>query len=1572
MSKSGGTETTAIDIAMDPPVNAAAIARAEVFDALHAEMDYAEYARGPSGQRVKRVPRNQAPARTTKRKALLEADMLEMAIEVDDDNDDDDDDPTTSDGKTKGGRKRLRGARVAFDSTVLKSMPALPNNGYRKEGANGGRKGVESKEDGDNGGADIELDDRYELLQGVAALGIDLGLDDDEKLGNGFDGEGVEDDLSIEDDDFIPSSEDDESGNENDENDVTEEKTRLDDRVDISVSIKSTNDVTTKKKIKNKKIKPKRVMHRLKDFTSRRLADKHGEAIGAHIMGMSETAVQKLREVAKTAPGAPQVYSSLGMVFDSMLTEAEGRSDSTEPGGDVIQCRMELAQKVYASYHVASLLTKRDFVLWERSGDAAIKVAQIYSELISNQLRNTNVRGDKWRSQQRVWMEYALAAYQSSDKLRPPGVDVPCKLAQVHMNLGSYIEALSILTDLRNKASGESSAGCDDDLETVVRCSEMEGSYPCWLLYSDLMMKIGYECKEWNEGTSTCENYTFKRWLKKNSKDFDWSERRLQSLCLALEAAAGSASCCKLIRWMRKRAEIYSLGKLDVDVDDANDSNDEDNHLEKKSNDINASEKDVAIPAIISTYEEERERLVHMNKMELQMYDRKTKEMNLVAGSLVYKSRIDRRAELIEKHRIAIKDLAMRKFAEGQQSNSVSNEQTDECDFPPKPLPLQGSFATVYDIAVLLLRQCNERKLFDGGILVIQSVMNYSKERLARHHRQMEKRNEQPKVAGNGLVQTGFQYDQINFESDDSDNEGIDSYISDDDELEKSEAFHLLETGFLPYDIRAMHAICLLGVGGQDYVALNYVEQVITSDEMNVSSNDGAHYDGCLSNDPRWVAFSKHFHATINKSFVLACVANIVGGDEENESRFRSKRVLQIFRNHLSGTDNDQEKNDRFEDTLKRSKEPERTNTVKVLLVTLKMMIQCSRVDLSTLHEPGKEEAEIVEHAVTDSMYTLQTMLRFHHEFWKPRFSDSSLPEFSIDMVSILSGALSILVQAATLSEEKRGSEFVCTKARHLISIICRAESSTSSSSKTVSTVGSLRSFPLPCHWQTSFHEKLSLTTYNLCVACCVSAFSGWEPSEFNLDNLRDRGANFFGVSLEGECVHGFVANSVAFSVAEQWELLSTLFPELERLPFERYLEEQTRLSWYKKVMANMEKQSIDSKKIVSYGEDDGIKALISFSRLCLIAAEGNEGDERQELLACSLSVLLPITQFCIDKPVWVSNIGTSSINHRNDTKVDYYLDDNSNWLGPTKSQYGQAQGTTRVRAPRSSTNERPNQRPRKPNNSIKVPTSALLKLWTSDVMHEVVRRDATKNARLSMKKIDDAMQNLRKSRTLNSLERASIDVAVALIAVMAYDECDNPFVCLQQAAMFAGLGSKRGNNDEAFKIFLPLKHKCTPLEALSILGRADCLRAIHFLHEAQFLTSWVASVCHSHRAHMDSLPWNSRWQVIGIMMYTMSSFIEETSDALYNNNPVPEASLRKWEDMTKEEIRSGKSDALALVNSTTHLNQNVTNGGEKFAESNSFTDPDFFDESHLDLAELAVEECEDYDPYDGIEVVGV
>jgi hypothetical protein len=256
---------------------AAAAARADVFDALHAEMEFADYARGQSGQKVKRVPRNQAPERTTKRRALEEADMTEMAIEVDDDD-------YLPDGENKRRRKRLRGSKVAFDVAVTKSMPGLTNVKQWPEDAKNGARGAGSKEDGDSGGAlHKELDERYEMFHEVAALGIDLGLDEVDKLDDN-DEDGGEEDASS-DDDINSNSEHDESG---DEQDMKKSKStsQLNERANVSVS-------------KDGLIKPKkRLMHRLRDFTSQRLAEKHGEAIGAHIMGMSETAVQKLRQVS--------------------------------------------------------------------------------------------------------------------------------------------------------------------------------------------------------------------------------------------------------------------------------------------------------------------------------------------------------------------------------------------------------------------------------------------------------------------------------------------------------------------------------------------------------------------------------------------------------------------------------------------------------------------------------------------------------------------------------------------------------------------------------------------------------------------------------------------------------------------------------------------------------------------------------------------------------------------------------------------------------------------------------------------------------------------------------------------------------------------------------------------------------------------------------------------------------------------------------------------------------------------------------------------------------------------------
>jgi hypothetical protein len=86
---------------------------------------------------------------------------------------------------------------------------------------------------------------------------------------------------------------------------------------------------------------------------------------------------------------------------------------------------------------------------------------------------------------------------------------------------------------------------------------------------------------------------------------------------------------------------------------------------------------------------------------------------------------------------------------------------------------------------------------------------------------------------------------------------------------------------------------------------------------------------------------------------------------------------------------------------------------------------------------------------------------------------------------------------------------------------------------------------------------------------------------------------------------------------------------------------------------------------------------------------------------------------------------------------------------------------------------------------------------WNKDDLPPL-NHDPSESARLAMKTLDDSMKNLRKSRTINALERSSLDVSVALIDVASYNECHNPFLCLQQAAIFAAMGPKQGNNDEA------------------------------------------------------------------------------------------------------------------------------------------------------------------------------
>merc|ERR1712125_18361 len=69
---------------------------------------------------------------------------------------------------------------------------------------------------------------------------------------------------------------------------------------------------------------PKRQLQslkKLKNFKSEKLVKYHGEALGAFARGHNDAAIKTLQKVASKVPDAPQIYSSLGMVFETLLGE---------------------------------------------------------------------------------------------------------------------------------------------------------------------------------------------------------------------------------------------------------------------------------------------------------------------------------------------------------------------------------------------------------------------------------------------------------------------------------------------------------------------------------------------------------------------------------------------------------------------------------------------------------------------------------------------------------------------------------------------------------------------------------------------------------------------------------------------------------------------------------------------------------------------------------------------------------------------------------------------------------------------------------------------------------------------------------------------------------------------------------------------------------------------------------------------------------------------------------------------------------------------------------------------------
>ena len=795
------------------------------FDTLDAEMELVGYGTNERGQNKRKLPRKQSLVRTQKRKVLDRRDREERAIQAD-----------------VIRPKRLRGARVAFGDEVIGGSMIFG--------------GGDADDDDDDGGGAAKP-----VAAGAAAAPAGAKVD---ASGPESDGEGEEEWVA-------------------DMNESLSGGSRSPSPVPPSTNQRSPPSATPSKAkrarggrkedvleeareaVRTGSAKISRTMYRLKNFKSHKLVERQGQALGAHARGEHREAIAKLAEVAEAAPLAPQVYSTLGLVYENMLREkdtadvdADGSDDegveenqhaasaenrSTNGDGQknkAIHSRLEIAKKAYGSYHIAAVMCKKDFTLWARAGDAALGIADMYSGLLSAGNCSEMDAIDDYASERKKWTTEAKNDFQTADNLQPPGMSIPSKLAAVQMELGNLSEALTILTDCKNQS--QSAARISGGAR-----SDMEKSYGVWLLYADLMLRIGFGCKQWNRGIQLNSNYMFRRWLRKYSATFDWKERRLQALCMALEAAAGSDACSKLVDWLRLRSANLRPsidgqnedsgrfgGSFVSDRWKVGDAYESDQQKEQKGaavaktggvdragdGDENNFEADATSTSLTAgdsmsskmvaakmadngeaaatesspheqLFEKKREALISSNKADLLAFDEETKRLNFSANSKEGREREASRSDLVKKQRSTLVALVGAHYQSQQAKNSIQVAQStdrrvgDDSGTFREPLPMSASCATVCNIATLLMKQCIDLQLFQGSSLVGEAVSSYLKERV-------ERRERKPTVpaGSNPLFQTQnpfdmhWAYDHVDEDGASDSEDSMVDYFSDDEDLD--------------------------------------------------------------------------------------------------------------------------------------------------------------------------------------------------------------------------------------------------------------------------------------------------------------------------------------------------------------------------------------------------------------------------------------------------------------------------------------------------------------------------------------------------------------------------------------------------------------------------------------------------------------------------------------------------------------------------------------------------------------------------------------------------------------------
>uniref|UniRef100_A0A6S8WZ86 Uncharacterized protein n=1 Tax=Chaetoceros debilis TaxID=122233 RepID=A0A6S8WZ86_9STRA len=1605
------------------------------FESLNAEMEIADYGVNNFGQSRRKISRQQSKVRTIKRKSLEVEDTKVAAIQT-------------------GQKKRMRGSRAALENEVIKGSLILAgrrSSDTSKKNEDSDSDYVEDEDDGNDCDVEMNNDDAE-----------DVNEDEDEGRYELY-----ADELNIDID---------ESDDGNDEMKDTSSKRTSRRQAQVSEISES---ISKKLKMSSQKFNGKKIaktMYRLKNFKSHKMAQKHGAALGAHARGFNRTAVDKLKAVASAAPVAPQVYSSLGLVYESMLSEETAKSQQKGNGqpeketrkviaevskrkdvideGDVsdinpdhIKERIRLANKAFASYHVAALLCKMDYSLWVRAGDAALALANLHLEclhappILDDDFSQKKNGGDAQiskndenitipittpeeyvqyhQAKRKKWLGEAKDDYQTADNLTPPGITVPAKLAHTQMELGNISEALTILTDLKNKSEVE----INSKMEGKRQRSEMQRSYSAWLLYADLMLIVGHESRQWNQGIQTNENYMFRRWLRKYSTAFEWQERRLQTLCMALEAAAGTKSCMKILSWTRDRAERIRSSNSNTDQDRTrwqigNDNYDLDREqLEKKNGDdeksvlSSPSDNDKikdhcegqaeensehdrrnktaykphrslsSLKMLGNTFDREREELLLSNQRELIDLETSITDMSLQNDAKAMK---EKELEALKKqHKSSILDLV----GKYHEQRKCLEQRKDEVDsrHNQRELPLSASCATICDVATQLIKLCLAMNLYEGGRLAAEAVSVYLQQRASRQEQRLRREliyQERQKNYGKSVLQLNKEnYDDIINDLSDSENEDSGIILSDDDDFDSANGMKIMammKKGVLPPNLQLLYGLCLISEGNRDFLAMKMIKSIREIE-------DAEEVDGKLSafhvssNDTSLHLFRQAMVDPIKKMDAFALTSDVINKISKDEEW--ADRLLPLFQEYMEDLDADN-----VLDILKENPASlsiymsmRRNSYLKIMFCNFRLNLAKARKIAS-----NASEEKFYQNAYDRCQSVIEGVLRFQDAIWRTK-ADGNPIDDSVEMLNILSSAFTTsmyCVHNVSLDSKQRMLPYLLTKIKACVSIMCRIDLSRSGRSfaqPTSMITESWINFPVSSDWQSEeSHSLISRCAYNFGVSCNVSSFSGWERDEFTLKLLKkNRKDTFFGVNIEGERVVSCLDQEGEASLSDQWQMIYRLVPTLCNLHFDQAVIDVKRAQWCQDAL-ELRKSTFKDAKIACYGEDSALNLMLTFAHISLLLTEIEKYEiDTYDLLKNSLSVVLPLSQMCLDQSLWDSELGMKGTE---DESPDWMLfhEPSTKSSSVSKSKRNSQSGPSQSNIKGNQRRPRELRRKTPISKLIKVPTDVLHSEWNGRENFDESEDDefidhhlnkwndnVSGPAKLAMKKLDYSIQKLRQCSTINALRKTSLQVALALLDVSSKKECRNPFICLSQASIFASQGQKGGNSDEDLKKALPRQEDCSAEEARHVLGRADCLRALHFTNEAMFLCSYVAKVCCLHRDKTElGHPWTPQWRVVGIMTYTISVGIDSVIDSLMEGE-TRKLALESWEKSVRAEIGRGRSDAIAMQRSFGH----AINSPSKM-QTRKQNGEKILDIQNSDLNQNESEEEADYDDEEENEMV--